>query len=302
MKRAKIGVNLPGSIHLEELHDTLLAFQQDGFDAVEIYMPTFPLVLGGKICSAAVKYMGDVLREFPFTYTAHIDAGLDLRKIEERTLQENVLFRSIDICGELGLSPLTLHFDAASPFTEREHAFFDSSRRAADYAAKQNVLLCVENIEVENYRRVVEMVQRMNHPNFKMTLDTGHLYLASCCFGYPYLEAVNECAPYVRHVHLNDNTGNYEPTRFQDPAQYRTIPLDHPFTFGRGDIHLPPLWGEIPMDQVIQILTGHGYNGIYLCEYEGSHFKPFHRSIQENIRKFISQIQEKSRSGNEDQV
>lgn len=295
MQSPKIGVNLPEAVHLEELHSALETFQQDGFDAVEIYLPSFPMIIGGELRPAAIAYVKEVLREFPFTYTGHIDTCLDLRNIEERALQENVLFRSIDICSELGLNPLTLHFEMASPFSSREEAFFDSHRRAADYAAERNVLLCIENIEVEDYRRVVEMVQRMDHPNFQMTLDVGHLYLAANYFGHPYLDAVKACAPYVRHVHLSDNTGTYEPMRLENLDLYRTLPMGYRFTFGRGDIHLPPLWGEIPMGEIARILEQSGYDGIYLCEYYSDRFKPFNRSVQENIRTLIRTVREEIR-------
>lgn len=294
MKSVKVGVNLPDGVHLEDLRQALETFQQDGFDTVEVYLPSFPMIIGGELRPAAVEYVGTILREFPFTYTGHVDTCLDLRNIEERELQEKVLFHSIDICAELHLNPLTLHFEVASPFSQREEAFFDSHRRAADYAAERGVLLCIENIEVEHYRRVIEMVQRMNHPNFKMTLDVGHLYLAANYYGHPYLEAVEECAPYVRHVHLSDNTGTYEPMRIQNLDLYRTLPMGYRFTFGRGDIHLPPLWGEIPMEQIVRILTKHGYDGIYLCEYYSDRFKPFNRSVQENMRAVIEKVRQES--------
>ena len=294
MKKAEIGVNLPEATSLEGLEDALRVFQENGFDAIELYLSSFPMIIGGALRPQVVEYVKNVLRKFPFRYTGHIDTCLDLRCIEERELQENVLFRSIDICAELGLNPLTLHFEKQSPFTERENAFFDSHRRAADYAAEKNVLLCIENIEVEDYRRVVEMVQLMERPNFRMTLDVGHLYLASRYFGHPYLDAVRECAPYVGHLHLSDNTGLFEPMRISDLNLYRTLPMSYRHAFGRGDVHLPPLWGEIPLEQVAEILVQSGYEGIYLCEYYSDRFRPFNQSVQENVRALFNRIQEQA--------
>lgn len=65
----------------------------------------------------------------------------------------------------------------------------------------------MENIEIEDYRLVPELINRIGSPNLKMTLDLGHLYLSTGYFGGDYMAAIDELAPYVAHVHLHGNTG-----------------------------------------------------------------------------------------------
>ncbi len=55
--------------------------------------------------------------------------------------------------------------------------------------------------------------------------------------------------------------------------------------FGKGDIHLPPFYGDIPFDEIFTILSG--YDGFYVCEYTYGDFTPLNRSIQETVRRHI---------------
>lgn len=290
MQQPIIGVNLP-EVALEALPATLEALAQDGFDALEYCLSDHPLIISGEIKWEYVRHVQDILRRYPFRYTAHIGNGLNLRSAEAFALHKQVLMASIQLCAEMGLSPLTLHFEEASPHLPVEEAFFEAHIEAADLAQHLGVALVIENIEVEHYGKVLDMLRRANHPNLNMTLDIGHLFLASQYFGHPYLEAVKECAPFVRHLHLSDNTGIFEPMRIQNQNLYNTLPLSYRFTFGRGDIHLPPFWGTIPIQEVLATVCDAGYGGIFLCEYYNELFGPFNRATQEKVRAAVLRAQ-----------
>ncbi len=59
---------------------------------------------------------------------------------------------------------------------------------------------------------IVRQIAAVGHPNLGMTLDLGHLYIAANVCGFDYLTAVEEAAPYVRHIHMHDNL---EPPRLR---------------------------------------------------------------------------------------
>ncbi len=89
-------------------------------------------------------------------------------------------------------------------------------------------------------------------------------------------------APVLGHLHLSDNTGDFELLRITDRAAYDAMSKGTRFAFGRGDIHLPPYWGRIPSDRVSAETCG--YRGAHVGEFYSEYFRPFLREIQERVR------------------
>jgi len=290
MKKPIVGMNFTNKGSVENLEMSLQKIVDDGFDCVEFKLSTYPLISFGEILWPYVAFVKNVFQKFPLRYTAHIGNGLELRNTHELDLQKRVLKSSIDICQALSINLLTLHFEEASMFCDREQAFLEGHIEAADYAASLGITLCIENIEVEHHTKVLAMIDKVNRPNFGMTLDTGHLALASAYFGYDFEKAVQECAPYVRHIHINDNTFTYEEMRLANFPLYRTLQMEYRIAFGRGDIHLPPFWGKIPLKWVLDTLNRAGYQGLFVCEYQNDLYSPFNKGIQENTRNIIAEI------------
>jgi sugar phosphate isomerase/epimerase len=290
MEKVLIGMNFPDKTRAENLEAALQQIVSNGYDCVEFCLSTYPLIAGGEIHWEYVNYVKDIFEKFPLKYTGHIGMGLELRNIHELDLQKSVLKASIDICSVLKLNPLTLHFEQSSMYLQKEKAFLEGHIEAADYAASLGLTLCMENIEVEHHTRVLEMIDKVNRNNFKMTLDTGHLSLSTTHFGYDFKMAVKECAPYVGHIHLSDNTASFEEMRLTNFPLYKTLPMGYRIAFGRGDIHLPPFWGKIPMKWVLETLNDIGFSGVYLCEYENELYVPFQKGIQQNVRKIVTDI------------
>jgi sugar phosphate isomerase/epimerase len=285
-----IGVNLPDSTGLPQLEEVLRRYVTDGFNACEINLSTFPMIIGGEIKPIVVDYVKEILSRCPLRYTAHAGYGLDLRNVEELEMHRAVLFSSVDVCAALGIELLNLHYEVQSQYTDREKAFFDAHREAAEYAMVQGVKLSVENIEVEIAQKTADFVRAVNHPNLGMTLDLGHLYLSAKHFGYDYLETVKECAPLLSHLHINDNTGDFEMMRLTNFDLYKTMDRNYRFAFGRGDIHVPPFWGKAPLKEAISIIRKAGYRGFWLCEYYNQSFVPFNREVQERVRREIENV------------
>lgn len=290
MNTPLIGINGLNKTKPEQLESTLATVRSFGFDCMEFNLARVPLIAHGEPVEPYVEYVRGIFERSPLKITAHIGDGLDLRNLREHALHKSVLAASIDVCARLGIDRLTLHFSKASPILREEEAFFQAHAEAASYAAGKGVLLLMENIEIEDYRKVIAMVREINHDNFKMTLDIGHLNLSVNYFGGDFLEAVRECAPLVRHTHINDNTGRFEPMRLENFALYKTLNMGMRTAFGSGDIHLPPLWGKIPIKQTVEILRAAGYEGIFLCEYENDLYMPFGEKIQQDMRRLVAEV------------
>ncbi|MFV0529023.1 MAG: sugar phosphate isomerase/epimerase family protein [Lachnospiraceae bacterium] len=287
MEHIKVGNNLPSKTGLTALDSELTRIENDGFDVCEINLATVPLIISGGIQEQVVQYVKKILKKHPLGYTAHVGYGLDLRNLAQYEMHRNVLLASVNVCAKLGIGLLNLHYEVETMFADREAAFLAAHLEAADLGEKVGVKISVENIEIEHALKALAFVKKAGHPNLGMTLDLGHLYISAVHFQYSYLEAVKACAPYLYHLHINDNTGIFEPLRVESHLLYDTLSMNERFTFGRGDIHIPPLWGTAPLADAFGIIKQAGYQGVWLCEYYSQHFIPFNREVQEQVRKAI---------------
>ncbi len=287
MKKIMIGLNISAGINVNALEGELASVKEWGFDCAEIALDAFPLIISGKQNKPFVTYVASILERAGLHYSAHIGVGLNLRSRDEYRLHMDTLLASIDICAELSLNPLVLHFEQDSHDSEIEAAFIEGHKKAAYYAQEKGIMLCLENIEVEHYKPVLEAVKLINLANFKMNIDLGHMYISSKYFGFSFEEAIKECAPYAGHCHINDNTGIFEPMRIENFDLYRGLPMGYRITFGRGDIHMPPLYCDVPIEFSVEVLKASGFCGKYICEYQNRLFTPFNKQIQEKIREVI---------------
>lgn len=278
-----MGVNIPGGTGLSALEGALERIKADGWQAAELNLSSCPLIIGGRLQRPVLEYMKPVMQRHKLRYTAHAGYGLDLRSQADSLLHRQVMLASLDACAQLGIDRLNLHYEEHSRDRREEKQFMDRVLEAAQRGQELGVMVNVENIEVEDYRYALDAVRQTDHPNCGMTLDLGHLWLSANYFGYDYLEAVADCAPYVRHLHINDNDGVFEPMRLTNCQLYNTLDKGYRFAFSRGDIHIPPFWGTAPLAQAFSILKGADYSGVWLCEYYSHLFHPLNGAIRSRV-------------------
>lgn len=284
MEKRTFGMELPEGRHPWQVGKSLEWIRNCGYDFCEICLSAFPLIVHGAVNRNYVDYLKPILESSGLETTFHIGTGLDLRDHAAYELHRKVLFSSIDICSQLGAHVLTVHFEQASPRRSEERRFCQAYRDAAAYAGEKKVLLCMENIEVEDYRLVPALIDQINNPNLRMTLDFGHLYLSTGYFGGDYMTAIDEVAPYVSHVHIHDNTGTFEPMRLLDFARYRQMNLNERIAFGQGDIHIPPFWGTLPITESLDRLFSHHFEGRILLECGSDFYEPFYADMLANVK------------------
>ncbi len=283
MEEVLIGINLPSvGSEPDYIRKKLSTIAEDGFNCVEISLDTVPLIINGEIKKDYVTFLKELLSEYHFIYTGHIGRGVDLRNLENFELQKKVLFSSIEVSSLLGINLLVLHYEQQSKDLLTEKMFLKVHEEASDFAATLGLTLCLENIEVERIDPVVDFVKKINRENFLLTFDTGHAYLSARYFHFNFLDSLREALPFLGHVHLSDNAGVFEKLRITDRPVYDSLPRGYRFTFARGDIHIPPFWGEIPFKDIFSLLRE--YRGIFICEYNSEDFIPFNKSVQQSVR------------------
>jgi sugar phosphate isomerase/epimerase len=256
----RLGLSIGGGDRRDE---ELALARRLGYDAVEISMDGTGLVFGGRLHPGLLREALDGFARHPFSYSVHSPSSLDLRDRRDREAQMDLARAALRFSRDVGARVLVIHFERQSPEREDEAAFTDAIRRLSDEAG--DVLLGIENIEVERIEPVVERVREIRRPNVAMTLDVGHAMLAAAQFRFDVLEAIRAARPLVRHVHVNDNFGRYDPLRLENFTLYRTQTPADTFPLGRGDLHLPVGWGTIPLDRVSGALRG--YRGTVIHEY-----------------------------------
>lgn len=267
----KIGLSIQKCID-DDLLYTLEHVKSCGYTSCELSLNILPFIIGDEICDFYVDYARNIISKIDLHYTAHGVTGLDLRSKDEFESHKKVLFNTIEVCSRLGVSSMTVHFEDKSKINWIENRLIETYKEASMFAKEKNVLLTIENIEIEDYNYVLDCIQAVNHENFEMTLDLGHLYLSCNYFDQDFMAAVKKCKPYVKNLHVNDNTGKFFDMRLTDFEKYKMIPMPYRTVFGLGDIHVPPFFGRLPLPEIFKIFEDKG-DVIYTCEYERSIFK-----------------------------
>ena len=284
---AHLGLSIRGGERREE---ELRFAKRLGYTAVEISVDGTGLMFGGRPHSGMLREALAAFARHDIRYSVHSPSSLDLRDRADREIHMALARSTLEFTKQVGGRVLVLHFEQRSKNPNDEAAFEEAILRLSDEAG--DVLLGVENIEVERIEPVVECIRRINRPNVAMTLDVGHAHLAAAYFRFPFLEAIRPALPHVRHVHVNDNFGRYDPLRPENFTLYRTQTPADTFPLGKGDLHLPVGWGGIPLDKVFEELRG--YQGTVIHEYR---YNLFLGSAEEDFSRMRSLAAILERSG-----
>ena len=276
------------------LIDTLAEAQSAGYTLAELSLPSLNVIMNGELIPQRVEAIRETLAPFDLRYSVHAPGRTNLAFGPDTDMEYRVLEASVRFCGEIGAKVLVYHsglqaLDAArsgmAPLpsedelargVEREAA---ALRKLAPIAGDSGVVIGMENGDPHlwEYRvlkeqgkareglakyhgrmrtaAVVEQVDAVNHPNIGITLDLGHLHLATQALGEDYLAAIATAAPWVCHLHINDNFGKLDAG--VDYEGYR-------LPYGEADLHLPPGWGALPFAEAFERLND--YEGDIVLE------------------------------------
>ena len=251
--------------------------QRHGYTLAELGISGLNVIIHGELVPQRLAAIQRTLAPFDLRYSVHAPGRTNLAHGSDPAMEARVLEACLRFTGAIGGRVLVYHsglqaLDAARTGTadlpsadelargaEREVA---SLRKLAPLAADLGVTIGVENgdphlweyavllrqgkarDDLAKYHArlrtsaIVAQVEAVNHANVGITLDLAHLYLAARALGDDYLEAVSTAAPWVRHLHINDNFGVLDAGHDAEAAR---------LPYGEADLHLPPGWGAIPL-------------------------------------------------------
>jgi sugar phosphate isomerase/epimerase len=286
MKIKGFGINADAA-RLDNNLDTLAIdleyFAQLGFDYVEIPVHGVGAMIGGRLILKRLEKVCRLLEKFPFGYTVHAPNPLNLMDRENAVWHKRALKECLKFAAAIGSEVLVYHSGRYIP----EESFHlpnvrenlneklkeqmrlqerEALLELAKVAEQMGVIIAMENARpytdaspycyAEDLSLLVKQIETINNPFVGITLDVGHAYLASKYYGFDFLEAVSRAAPYVRHIHLHDNFGRASGSLEKKQAELMST--------GRGDLHLPIGFGEIPISEVLALLNN--FHGVVLHE------------------------------------
>jgi sugar phosphate isomerase/epimerase len=314
---------------LSYLEENLSFFSSCGFDTVELTSHRLDVFINGQLQQRRVDNVRAITEKFDFNYTVHAPLRLNLAFPQswpghptDLTHEQDIFVACLDFCAAVGAKIMVYHSglialkqaafglsslpddDALEQAREQE---VTALRVLMPLAAEREVIVAMENRDPHPWEvatlvqaglspdqlpkyhagmlmpALVRQVEAVNHPNLGITLDFGHLFLAANYCGFDYLDAIRQAAPHIRHLHSSDNFGRLGGV-FEN--------LSDRITYGDGDVHIPPGWGEIPHVEALAQLPD--YKGQYILEVR-SRFQEYYpealKTTQRIIRDAIQQTQ-----------
>lgn len=170
----------------------------------------------------------------------------------------------LDVAHTLGI-PLFRHDVVAWSWREQDQAEFERTfqavvpicREIANYAATLGITTSVENhgMSMNNSERVRRLVETVDLPNFRVTLDIGNFL----CVDEMPQSAVPQTLPYASVVHLKD----FYIRDFSPGEGWLTTVAD------RSILGAIVGFGDLPMRSLISTIKSSGFDGPISIEFEG---------------------------------
>ena len=158
----------------------------------------------------------------------------------------------------------------------------EGSRQIADYAAQFGITTTIENHGwlVQASDRVQRVLQAVNRPNFKTTVDIGNFM----CVDEDSLVGVKKNLPYASLVHFKDF---YFRPYYNEPGGgkwFKTVNGN----FLRGAIVGQ---GDINIREVVKLVKQSGYDGYITVEFEGMEdCREGSKIGMDNLRRFWDEV------------
>lgn len=303
MRIAGIAINADAGLidgNLKILRRELDYYQELGFTCVELAPHGVGAIYHGRLIQKRMQELLPILREYPFCYAVHGPNPMNLMSEEPDHIEWQMFLASIEFTQAVGAQIMVYHAGRYWPeekFLDRgmscrtpqeKKALWEQEEtllsRLADIAGQAGVTIAVENarpyLDAANYcyaeslAELGRMIRSVNREQVGITLDVGHAHLAACRYGFDLVKEVGSIAPLVKHIHLHDNFGHtcYSTER----KQYEMAAT------GRGDMHMPIGWGNIP---AAEVLAGLGdYRGLITLELRPRYREYYQEALDNAFR------------------
>ncbi|PLV57317.1 TIM barrel protein [Thermotoga sp. SG1] len=249
---------------IKRLVSELEFFKSIGFDYAEIPAAGLDVIARGRIIKKRLERVKEILSNYNFRYTVHAPDVINLKR-KTNPWHYKVMEAVIEFAGEINAEVIVYHYNEVDhsidvPERIQHRAEILALRELADLAKEKGIVIGVENVQ-HSVSEVLELVKQVNHPNVKLTVDIGHLFILTSYRGLNFYEELKKGLPYAVELHVSDNFGESSQT-------YQQIPDVEAFRFvyGIGDLHLPIGEGDIPYNRVFKTIRESGFSGIVILE------------------------------------
>jgi len=287
----KIGINL--SINNDRDYKTALIkqlkiFEEIKFDSVEISPGRSGIIKNGLLDKRECSKFLDILSSYGFSYTVHAPYEMNLVSPILLKISEKVMKSCIDLCVMLDSDVLVIHSGYVTPAdkmskSEALRILVSSLKKWGRYARDSSVLIGVENGDLgfthlcREIDKLIDVVKKVNMDSVGITFDAGHAFISARYYKFNFLEAVKNVAPYMIHMHLHDNYGEFDPL---SPDKKNIV-------FGYGDLHMPIGWGKIPYREVFRLIKGRYKRELYLLEIDPK-FQEYYGYAAAKLKEMLS--------------
>jgi sugar phosphate isomerase/epimerase len=284
------------------LKKELAYYREIGFSHVELGPHGVGAIVGGRLAQERLREVRALLAGQPLGVVVHGPNPLNLMNRTPGATDREGFLACIEFTAAVGAAVMVYHagrylaeedFLAVPqpyPVEAEQSAMWEQEREElramGEEAARCGVVIAVENARpylnaphycyAESLVKLAAMVKEVDHPNVGVTLDMGHAYLSACRYNYDLCEGIAAVAPFVRHVHIHDNFGrcchSYE--RKQNEMA----------VMGRGDMHMPIGWGEVPAREIFARLPD--YRGLVTVELR-PRYRDFYRDALGAVRRML---------------
>jgi len=294
----------------EKMRRDLERFVEIGLQAAEISVEGVDAIRNGKPDQHRFSQCREILDSFELLYSVHAPIPLNLMD-DDAALHMEVLRACLLFCEEIGAHALVYHpgrFLAEDVFAVKRGSLTDGKKRKMMHNEAEslrevadeyrNVTICMETARpylkyspycyAERPDRLFEQAHQIDRKNVRLTLDVGHLYMASKFYGFDPVAAVRDMRGMIAHTHVHDNFGR---SVFpQEKLQTQLVP------FGRGDMHMPVGWGCAPIKDMLAEYADN-YHGMYMMELRSRYIMHAEESFK-NLSFIISSIEEDTNATN----
>ncbi len=284
-----------GHQRFQRLEEALGRVADLGYELVELGISSLGIIFDGAVRPGPLADLVAVTRNTRLRYTVHGLNRLNLAYDPRHDLSKRIMAAQIEVGRAIGASCLVYHsglqaLDAVhhgvrhtllseAELAEGAAREVAALRELAPRAADAGLLIGMENGDSHLWEHdviarhglprhalsqhharlhippIVRQLEAVDHLAVGLCLDIAHLHIAAHDMGFDYLEAVSQAAPWVRHLHANDNFGRLD-WGFDTESDR--------WPYGEADIHLPPGWGSIPYGEVFARLSD--YRGDLILE------------------------------------
>lgn len=287
--------------NLDFLRGDLEYFKNIGLKAIEIPVHGLDVVKNGRLDERRLSEVKNILEDYDFIYSVHAPNPLNLMDIVNAEIHLAVFRASLVFASEINSKVLVYHsgrYLAEEEFPIKKKVELTHSEKVnlLDFEAKTikwlskeypNILICFENARPYLYNSpycyaellgsLKEQVLNIGEKNVRITLDIGHLYMASKFYGFDPVEETHQIGNLISHIHIHDNFGG--------SIYYHEKMQTHQIPFGRGDSHMPVGWGEIPINSILSTFIDN-YGGILIMELRSRYFK-YTKESAENLKNLL---------------